>query len=251
MEFKSLFLGITFTIGVFALKSGVGLHYFLIKRKEVKTKLFFLMLFSLVYFLIFALSFYILQEIDIVQYFDRVQDFLKSGMFIHILMAGGLVIWAIALLSRRDRVEKRSFGWVALVVPCPLCITVIFFSMAFLLSFFPHSGHMAVVAAYAGFMAIVIVTIVTMTLWENISGSAPESNLGAAMLIIAAYFLLSVIIMPQFGDIDRIYRLAAYQGEKEIMNTRDILMLYSIMASLFATGFTAMRRKIRREKNWT
>ncbi|MBW1707940.1 MAG: DUF2162 domain-containing protein [Deltaproteobacteria bacterium] len=251
MEFKSLFLGITFTIGVFALKSGVGLHYFLIKRKEVKTKLFFLMLFGLVYFLIFALSFYILQEIDIVQYFDRVQDFLKSGMFIHILIAGGLIIWAIALLSRRDRVEKRSFGWVALVVPCPLCITVIFFSMAFLLSFFPHSGHMAVVAAYAGFMAIVIVTIVTMTLWENISGSAPESNLGAAMLIIAAYFLLSVIIMPQFGDIDRIYRLAAYQGEKEIMNTRDILMLYSIMASLFATGFTAMRRKIRGEKNWT
>jgi hypothetical protein len=27
MELKSLFLGLTFTTGIFALKSGVGLHY--------------------------------------------------------------------------------------------------------------------------------------------------------------------------------------------------------------------------------
>jgi len=50
--------------------------------------------------------------------------------------------------------------------------------------------------------------------------------------------------MPQFEDMDRIYRLAAYQGEKQTVNIRDILLLYSMMAVLFTTGFWNMRRKI-------
>ena len=166
-------------------------------------------------------------------------------------MAGGLIIWGIVLLKREDRPDRKSFAWVALIIPCPVCVTVIFFSTAFLLSYFPDSGYMAVFVAYLGFMAIVIITVISMTLWGTRSGSTPESTLGAAMLIIAIYFFLSVIIMPQFGDMDKIYRLAAYQGEKQTMNTRDILLLYSIMAAVFTTGFWAMRRKIRREKDWT
>ena len=251
MELKSLFLGLTFTIGIFALKSGVGLHYFLNQKRKLKAKLFFLSLYGLVYLLIFMLSSYILQRINIIHYFEIVQNFLKSGMFIHILMAGGLIIWGIVLLKREDRPDRKSLAWVALIIPCPVCVTVIFFSAAFLLSYFPDSGYMAVFVAYLGFMAIVIITVISMTLWGTRSGSTPESTLGAAMLIIAIYFFLSVIIMPQFGDMDKIYRLAAYQGEKQTMNTRDILLLYSIMAAVFTTGFWAMRRKIRREKDWT
>jgi len=36
MELKSLFIGLTFTIGIFALKSGVGLYYLVPERKAYK-----------------------------------------------------------------------------------------------------------------------------------------------------------------------------------------------------------------------
>jgi predicted transporter len=251
MEFKSLFLGLTFTIGIFALKSGVGLHYFLNRKVGLRAKGLFSFTFALVYFLIFILSSHILQRINIINYFEIVQDILKSGMFIHILMAAGLIIWGIVLLKREGRPGRGSLGWVALIVPCPVCVTVIFFSAAFLVSYFPHSGYMAILCAYMGFMAITSITVLSMTLWGGRSGSTPESTLGAAMLIIAVYFFLSIIIMPQFGDIDQIYGLAAYQGEKQTVNTRDALTFYFIMVTLFITGFLAMRRKIRRGNSWT
>jgi len=44
MELKSLFIGIFFSMGIFAIKNGVGLHYFLAKKINPKAKipLFFL-----------------------------------------------------------------------------------------------------------------------------------------------------------------------------------------------------------------
>ncbi len=251
MELKSLLLGLFFTIGIFALKSGMGLHYFLVRKGRLKTKLFSFSLLSVTYFGIFVFSAHILQKIDIIQYFEAVQTFLKSGMFIHILMAGGLIIWGIVLLKGNKKQTKKSFGWLALIIPCPVCITVIFFSTAFLLSCFPDSGLLAVIWAYLGFMAIVIITVFSMSLWRAKSASAPESTLGAAMLIISVYFFLSVIVMPQFGDMDKIYRLAAYQDKDQSVNVRDILLLCSAMTALFTTGFWTMRRKIKRGKNWT
>lgn len=250
MELKSLFLGLTFTISIFALKSGVGLHYFVTRKRKLKTKILFLCLYGLVYLLIFMLSSHILKRINIIEYFELVQSFLKSGMFIHIVMAGGLIIWGVVLLKGKESQSKRSFGWLALIIPCPVCITVIFFSTAFLISYFPNSGCMVVLGAYVGFMVIVIITVISMALLGTKTDSTPESILGAAMLIIAAYFFLSVIMMPQFGDMGEIYRLAAYQREKQIVSPQDALFLYFTMAALFTTGFLAMRRKIRKKKKW-
>jgi fumarate reductase subunit D len=110
---------------------------------------------------------------------------------------------------------------------------------------------MAVLEAYLGFMVIVIITLISMALLGTRTDSTSESILGAAMLIIAAYFFLSVIMMPQFGDMGEIYRLATYQGEKQIVSPQDALFLCFTMAALFTTGFLAMRRKIRKEKKWT
>jgi predicted transporter len=245
MELKSLVIGIAFTLGIFALKSGVGLQYYFVQKRKIKTRLLLFFMCAVAYLFIFLLCALIIQKDDMVSRFARGQSLVKSGMLIHILMAGGLVIWGIMLLKRKESSSKATCGWLALVIPCPVCITVIFFSTAFLLSRFPHSGYMAVSAAYLGFMTIVVITVTGMLMWRSMSGSTPESTLGTAMLIIAAYFFLSVIIIPQFGDIDRLYRLAAYQNEKQIINIRDTLFLYSAMAVLFITGCWTMKRKIK------
>jgi predicted transporter len=235
-----------FAMGMFALKSGVGLHYLLTQKRDLKTKCLAFLVYSIVYLCLFLVSSHILLKIDIVPYFKRVQTFMQSGMLIHVLMAVGLIIWGIILLKGGEGHEKGSKGWLALIVPCPVCMTVIFLTAAFLIAFFPDAGHMAVIWGYIGFMGIVVVTLLSMTLLGLRSESTPEFNMGAAMLFIAVYFILAVVIMPQFGDIDKIYRLALYEGEKKIVSHSAFFMFYLVVAILFALGFLGMKMRWRR-----
>lgn len=243
MELKSLLLGLFFSVGIFAVKSGIGLYYFWGWKKGLKSKLGLLCLFGVIYYFIFMVSSHILEKIDFLKYFETVQNFLKTGMLIHILMAGLLLIWGVALLKRQRGDRKKTYGWALLAVPCPVCVTVIFFTVAFLLSYFPDSGDAAVLSAYAGFVGINLLTMILLGFWQTRSNSTPESLLGTAMLIIAAYFFLSVIIMPQFGDLDKIYRLAQYKGENQMMNIKHTVFLYVLIAASFTVGFLSMRRK--------
>jgi predicted transporter len=250
MEYRTLIIGMLFAMGMFAVKSGVGLHYLLTQKRNLKTKMGSLFLYSLVYLCLFLVSAFILLRIDIIPYFKRVQAFMQSGMLVHIIMAVGLIIWGIMLLKGGEAHEKGSKGWLALIVPCPVCMTVIFLTAAVLISFFPDAGYAAVLWGYAGFMAIVVVTVIGMTILGIRSKSTPEFNMGAAMLFIAVYFILSVAIMPQFGDIDKIYRLALYEGEKQTVRYSALVLFYSAVAILLTLGFIGTKMRWRKRQSW-
>jgi predicted transporter len=249
MELKSLFLGIFFSMGIFAIKNGVGLHYFLAKKMTQKAKIFLFFLYSLGYLFIFFIAFYILRTINIVQYFDIAQKVLKSGMFIHILMAGLLFLWGIILLKRQKSDRRETYAWLYMVVPCPVCITVILFSVGFLIAYFPNHDHKAILCAYFGFIVINLLTLFVMKCWRSKSNHTPKSILGSAMLMISIYFFLSVIIMPRFGDLDKIYRLASYQGELQATNMIQLLLFLCIIPCLILMGFFSMRRKLKGVQN--
>jgi len=171
-------------------------------------------------------------------------------MYIHSFLAAGLIIWGIYLLKNKSEQQETSRAFWLLIIPCPLCTSVIFLTTAFLMAYFPHIGLFAVMGAYLFFILINFVTILSLALWDIKADVTPEHTLGKAMLFIAIYFILSIIIMPQFSDIDKIYRIAAYRGEEASMNTKDILLLLATMATFFMTGYLVKRRKIRRERNW-
>ena len=246
MELKSLFIGLTFTIGIFALKSGVGLYYLLSLKRKLKLKILFFSVYSVVYFFIFMLSSLILEKMSIITHFEAIQTFLKSGMFIHVLMACLLLIWGVILVKRQKSKKHITHAWLFMVIPCPVCIMVIFFSAGFLVAFFPDSGNLAVLCAYAGFIVINIAAMLIMSFWKALFDSTPEAILGSLMLMISVYFILSVIIMPQFSDLDKIYRLAAYKGEINIINTDQFILYLLIIISSILFGFYLMKRKIRR-----
>ena len=82
MEPKSLFLGLTFTIGVFALKSGVGLHYFFTQRHSLKGQILLSIGSALAYFFIFFISYLILKKINVIDYYNAFQGLFRSGMYI-------------------------------------------------------------------------------------------------------------------------------------------------------------------------
>ncbi|CAN2040342.1 DUF2162 [Candidatus Magnetomoraceae bacterium gMMP-15] len=265
MELKSLILGLSFTLGIFAIKSGVGLNYFLSQKKNLKSRLIFFSFYSLIYFAIFMLSSWFLRKIAIASYFDSMQSILKSGMLIHFIMAGLLLLWGVLFLKGKhghnlelkngdsggfQKKEKYSLGWLVLVIPCPVCMTTIFFSVGFLVAFFPDSGYWPILLAYNGFILIALLSIIITNFLQSKSGQSPEFILGSAMIMIASYFLLSMILIPQFGDVDKIYRLAMYKGEKEVINIANILYFYGIMLTFFGFGFFIMQQKIRRVTYW-
>lgn len=250
MELKSLFLGLTFTIGIFASKSAVGMHYLFTQRRHVKGQILFICGFAFTYFFIFFISYLILRQINIIEHHTAFHRLFRSGMYIHFFMAVGLIVWGIYLLKKEGAMPGTSKAFWILIIPCPVCTTVVFLTTGFLMAYFPNISLLAVMCAYVFFILINFVTIVSLALWDIRADITPEHTLGTAMLFIAIYFILSILIMPQFSDIDTIYRIAAYRGEEASMNTRDILFLLAAVSAFFITGYLIMKRKIRRERKW-
>jgi len=100
---KSLVLGILFGIGVFALKSGLGLTAALSRRRS-RQRLFGLLLFALVWALVFAAVALVLPRLDPLRHLAAIALFMRSGMLIHLLLAGLMLIWGVILLRRRPAV---------------------------------------------------------------------------------------------------------------------------------------------------
>ncbi|MBT8341093.1 MAG: hypothetical protein HKP58_12135, partial [Desulfatitalea sp.] len=101
---------------------------------------------------------------------------------------------------------------------------------------------------YAMFMMINLLTILVLRLWKQYRNSSADSLLGGAMFFIAVYFLLSVSIMPQFADVDKVYRMAVYQSGSTAEPPRQLILFLSCMVILFAGGFSATALKARRTR---
>jgi predicted transporter len=250
MELKSLILGIFFSMGIFAVKSGLGLHYFLSQKGALKEKVPFVLFFFSLYFSLFLLSAHLLDHMNIMNYFEAFQKVWPSGMCLHILLAGFMALWGIVLLKGRKKTKKDRIGWLAMVIPCPVCLAVVFFSVAFFLACFPAGRGWAIYPAYGSFAGIILLTLILLALWQRKVNAQPEAFLGAAMLLISSYFLLSVIIMPQFNDLGSVYRLAMYKEEAPLSSV-ELFLLLSVFTAMFMSGFIWKKMKIRRVKLWS
>ena len=93
-------------------------------------------------------------------------------------------------------------------------------------------------------MLLSFLSATVLYLFNTVIDSTPESLLGGSMLFISAYFILSVIIMPQFADIDKIYRMAAYDnpGIDSNVSTFWILCIFIV---IIAIGFFISKKKIK------
>lgn len=247
MLFKSLVLGILFGIGVFALKSGLGLTAALLSRPRGRQELFGLLLFALVWALVFAAVALVLPRLDPLRHLAAIALFMRSGMLIHLLLAGLMLIWGVILLRRREVRVVGSRGWLLLVLPCPVCVTVIFLSAAFFLACFPEHGAFLVPGLYLVFMTISL-TAAFLAGRNPVVSASPESFLGGAMILLATYFFLSVTIMPQFADLDKIYRLAVCPEARTPAVTNHWFPVPAAIGAAFGAGFGLTWNRARRLK---
>ena len=244
MEWKSLILGIVFCVGIFAVKSGVGLSYYMSKTTSTRARTGAWAGFAATYLLVFAASGYILEKIDLMRHLEAIQKWIQSGMLVHLLMAGMLVLWGIRLLRENGDAAVKSRGWLLLAAPCPVCATVILFSVGFMTAVFPDSSPTTAALLYLLFLLINITTVRVMSTGRL--QALPESLLGSSMLMIAAYFFLSVTVMPNMADMDKIYRIALYPADAAPENPRHILIFATGIVAGFLAGFSMAFHRIRR-----
>jgi predicted transporter len=201
MEVKSLIVGLVFSVGVFAIKSGAGLS-FLMRGAGLRRQVGAIIGYTAVYGLVFFGVWLGVCHFDIIANFDRWMLIFRNGMSIHLLLATLLMIWGLGLLRAQD--DHYRHGWLLLALPCPVCLLVIFISGAFLHNLMPDNSWLFLWLA-AGFIGVAVTTGLVMSFW---GGKNKNHNLGYAMLLAAAYFLVTIAVVPQFNDLGRIYRLS-------------------------------------------
>ncbi|AFM26018.1 DUF2162 domain-containing protein [Desulfomonile tiedjei] len=240
-EFKSLLLGLVFALGMFSVKSGCGISYLLSVRATFAGKAAVFAAITVTYFGLFLGSWYVSSTIDLVSRFNSLKNLFGSGMVLHVLMAGGTLLWAVSLLRTDEARHAKSLGWLALVVPCPVCASVIFFITGFLVAFFPDNSFSAMMGAYGIYLVITLVTILLVSLSSSLTETTPERTLGLAMLFVSAYFLVSILVAPHFGELERIYRIARYTAKGSGGNINETVSVGFILVVAFATGFVLRR----------
>ncbi len=245
MAYENLILGVLFSIGIFGVKSGVGISYVVAGQEKRRAKVGVFLLFAITYCLVFAAAATILTMIDPVRHLAAIQSFVQSGMIVHVIMAGLLMAWGVLLLKGGGGYRQKSKGWLLLAVPCPVCVTVIFFSAGFLITCFPDTPESAVLALYLAFVLINLVTMGVTYVYRKRQTVAAESLLGGAMILIAVYFSISVTVMPQFADMDKVYRLAMYQGKTPSQKVIHLVPFSILSATAFVGGYGFKSRKIR------
>ncbi len=246
MIFKSLILGILFSIGIFAVKSGAGFSYVMQRRKGRWRRTAAVMMFTGAYGAVFILAALILKHLDPVRHLPTLQTLLQSGMLIHIAMAALMMIWGWILLRRRRLETAGTRGWLILVSPCPVCATVILLSLALLRALLPDHFPWLVLGLYSAFMLLSLLTAWIVGLYQEARGQPSEPLLGAAMMLIAAWFLISATVIPQFADLDKVYRLAGYRSGTQVKQAFSWVWMAMCVAAAFTLGYGLTYLKTRK-----
>lgn len=229
MELKTLILGLAFSLGIFAVKSGAGLGYLLRAEPRFARRMLSLVLFVIGYGLVFACAWLLVERLDFVNHLDGVMTLLQNGMTVHFILALLLLVWGITLLGKGQGYKERSRGWLLLCIPCPVCFSVIFISGAFISNLYPHWPW---VFPWLGCGFLLVSVMASLFFYFFDSGGI--HGLGSMMVMVSLYFLLTVTIMPHFADAERVYRLS--QTVVTGLPLDHLPLLLTSMSVLFTIG---------------
>jgi predicted transporter len=199
---------------------------------------------------LFAAAGAFVSRVDVLAHYEVLLPLLRGGVTLHWAAALLIFVWGVFLLGRSACGGGESRAWAALVVPCPVCMSVILMSASCVALYFPEHALRAMAGLYAAFASLATVSALAAGAGggSGRAGSA-KNSLGTAMILIAAYFMISAVVTPQFAEIGRVYRLAVYAAEGVTPDRPAQLWALGGMAALFAAGFaSAWLRTGRRRK---
>lgn len=243
MEWKTLILGIGMSMGVFGVKAGAGLYGGLREGSAdgYGRKIFFM---AAGYALIFGLLAAVLRTVHRMDSIDVLMRWLRAGMLVHVVLAILMLTWGLMLKRSRTFKDTHRNGWWLLVVPCPACMTVVGIGLAFVMALFPGAVLKSVALLYFGFLGVIFGTVFALSRWARWFGHQPEEILADAMIFLSVYFLLSVVVMPQFAGIEEVSRMGERSLQTTPMTNRlSWLGMGLAVSTAFAGGYVHTRRR--------
>jgi len=256
MELKSLILGLVLSLGAFALKSGAGLGYAAAGSRRPSRALVILVGFFSGYGALFFLAAQILDIADLAAWVPRMEAVFRSGMALHMVLAGLLAFWGIRLLTRgqhqgrplQPSQARPTRAWLALALPCPVCFLVILINTGLVSALYPDRPHL-IWWLFSGFItASLAAALAFYLLGRGRQGIDPL--LGGVMLYMSAYFVLCITIIPQFGNLETIYRLsrplfciATAQGQGSFPGGTAALLAAGAFLALAAGFFNPFQKR--------
>lgn len=214
------------SLAVFAVKNGGGLAYLSQKMPDTRKKTGVALAFIGGYGFVFLSAAFLLANVNLAVHLDSLQTFFKSGMTLHFLLALLMGLWGVKLLTIES--AQTSRGWIPLVMPCPVCFTAILLSCSFVKTLYPDNNGL-LFGLYLGFILVSLVSFGSMARLIKTSQSA-DRFLGTLLLYIAGYFMLSVIVIPQFADMERIFRISRPEPISKIEPAQWLVMGISLAA---------------------
>ncbi len=240
--FEQLWMsGILVAFSVFGIKAGVGLgaQIYSTSLSPGKKAVFTGGCFFAYLFLFFGI-YAIVSQLNLLNYLDKLSHLLQYGMWVHLVVALGLLVWGTTLLMRPSNAKHPSLfrASLLLVVPCPVCATVILLNLTLALSLSPYPPFLTTLILFGMFMGIITLTLGMLLPRRRHMGSG-TGFLGLSMTLIALYFLMTVVIAPLYPEIKAAFTMAVSNSPAPQSDLRPILILSGI--SLFLTGLGFVR----------
>ncbi|MDI6773851.1 MAG: DUF2162 family putative transporter [Verrucomicrobiota bacterium] len=170
----------------------------------------------------------------------------RYGMWIHIGLAFALLAWGVVLLRGPSCVRGHSGAsrgrWL-LVMPCPVCATVILGAGLVGRQLFLLPAGIVSLLLGAMFLGLALLAVLAALPFRRQIAAARDTFMGVVMTIAAVFFLLTILVAPIYMETREVFTLARQAKKDTAPGQTDTLMLTGISAALFAIGFFAQRRR--------
>lgn len=238
--FKQLWMsGILVAFLAFGIKAGLGIGSRVYSRTvPAKKKVIFLGAGFFVYLLLFLSLYVLVTRLNLMNYLDQLASLLQYGMWVHLGVAAGLLLWGVRLMVRPPEHQDGSMlgAGLLLVLPCPVCATVILLNLTLALSLSSLSGFSTTLVLFGLFMGIIAFTLGALFFRRNQMATGPLF-LGASMALISLYFFLTVIIAPLYPEIKAAFAMAVSNQKASPPDLPSTLALAGISLGLASIGF--------------
>ena len=221
--------GMLFSLGIFALKVGLGLGYGRVGRRGIALTLGgYMGLFMLI-----AVAAERLMRI--------LQPILAKGPWLHTLLATGMIAWGMVVIFGKrhghqavDCCERPPRARLLMLVPCPVCLTAMTFSIWAALNAIklpPLLTGLCLGSAFA-LMALLVTLIARPR-----STAASETSLGMAMIVVGLYFIASLFLPAKIEAARGMY--SSFISENRMAQSSDATGVMIFILFLALVGFWA------------
>lgn len=213
--------GTLFSLGIFAVKVGTGLGYGQVGRKGILLTLgLYLALFELIALLADRLL-------------KILEPVLRGGPWLHGVMALGMILWGLSIIMRSGKTSTPASS-MALLIPCPVCLSAMTFSTWAALQTLPLLPW-GVGLVMGGVFSVM--TLLVMAAVRARSQRTSTPSLGLAMITIGLYFIASLFLPGKVEQAKGMYGSFLKEVPPVTGNGTGGMILIGLLLTALLVGF--------------